>query len=124
MLYDYYNYERSPLPRLFFIVIDGTEKKKTELDFLFLVFIDHQIPRFGRKYYARIFEFPGRGPAVSLNTSGIARSFSIFPAAALPYLEYEQVSALFLYDPAILSFEQKSLSLSQFFFSLLSSLTD
>ena len=60
------------------------------------------------------FESPGRGPAVSLNTSGIARSF-ISLAAVLPYREYEQVSALFLYDPAILSFEQKSVSLSHFF---------
>ena len=76
MLYDFYNYERSPLPWLLFIVIDGAEKRKRQNStFVFLVFIDHRFPRFGRKYYARIFEFPGRGPAVSLNTSGIARSF-------------------------------------------------
>ena len=94
------------------------KRKRQNSTFLFLVFIDHRIPRFGRKYYARVFEFPCRSPAVSLNTSGIARSFSISPAAVLPYREYEQVSALFLCDPAILSFEQKSLSLSHFFFFL------
>ena len=89
------------------------KRKRQNSTFLFLVFIDHRIPRFGRKYYARIFELPGRGPAVSLNTSGIARSFSISLAAVLPYREYKQVSALFSLTPRFCQ-EQKSVSFSHF----------
>ena len=95
------------------------KRKRQNSNFLFLLFIDHRFPRFGRKYYALISELPCRSPAVSLNTSGIARSFSISIAAVLPYREYEQVSALFLYDPAILPRAEKRF-LIQFFFPLCS----
>ena len=90
------------------------KREKQNSTFVFLVFIDHRFTRFGCKYYARIFEFPCRGPAVSLNTSGFARSSSISVAAVLPYLEYEQVSALSLLFPRF-CLEQKSVSLSHFF---------
>ena len=121
MLYDFYNYKRSPLPRLLFIVIDGAEKRKDRTQLLYSSFSLTIDLRASAVSIARVFfESPGRGPAVSLNTSGIARSFSILTAAALPYREYEQVSALFLSDPAILSRAEKRF-LIQFFFSLLSS---
>ena len=115
MLYDFNNYKRPPLPWLLFIVIVGAEKRKRQNStFLFLLFIDHRFPRFDRKYYA-LLDFPCRGPAVSSNTSGIARSFSISLAAVLPYREYEQVSALFLYDPAILPRAEKRFLIQLFF---------
>ena len=90
MLYDFYNYERSPLPRARFDVIDGAEKKKTtQLSYSFSSIIDFRVSAVS---IAR--PFPCRCPAVSLNTSRLARFPSISPAAVLPYLEYEQVSAL------------------------------
>ena len=87
------------------------KRKRQNSTFLFRLFINHQFPRFDRKYYA-LLDFPCRGPAVSSNTSGIARSF-ISLAAVLPYREYEQVSALFSLIPRFCQ-EQKSVSFSHF----------
>ena len=81
-----------------FVIVIARRRRKRNSTFLFFVFIDHRFTRFGRKYYAYLYYFPCRGPAVSLNTSGFARTFTVSLAAVLPYREYEQVSAFFLLD--------------------------
>ena len=101
MLYDFYNYKRSPrfsiilhrhqrgekekekqssVPRVFVIVIDGAEKRKDRTQLLYSSFSLTIDLRASAVSIARVFfESPGRGPAVSLNTSGIARSFISLP---------------------------------------------
>ena len=87
------------------------KRKRQNSTFLFLVFIDHRIPRFGRKYYARVFEFPCRSPAVSLNTSGIARSFSILLPLPCRIVNTSRLARFFSLIPRFCQ-EQKSVSLS------------
>ena len=76
---DFYDYVRSPLPRYSSLSLPA-RKRKQHSTFVFFVFIDHRFTRFGRKYYELLFD---SRPAVSLNTSGIARPFSILFFAAL-----------------------------------------
>ena len=92
------------------------KRKRQNSTFLFLVFIDHRIPRFGRKYYARIFEFSGRGPAVSLNTSGIARFFFLFRLPlSCRIVNTSRLARIILFDTAILPRTEKRLPIPSFF---------
>ena len=88
------------------------KRKRQNSTFLFLVFIDHRFPRFGCKYRALLFRFSLPRSLRIFEYEWDCALFFDFAAATLPYREYEQVSALFLSDPAILSRAGKRLPTS------------
>ena len=75
---DFYNYEQSPFPRYSSSSSRG-EKKKKNTRLLYSSLSSNIDCRASAVSITRFFSILAcRGPAVSLNTSGIARPFSIF----------------------------------------------
>ena len=62
MLYRLLQLRTISVSAVFVIVIAQRKEKEEHSTFVFFAFIEYRLPRFGRKYYALLFDFVFRGP--------------------------------------------------------------